>query len=48
VSDLARRVRALELAANGSMDAPRGSGPPSNFKQKGSTQEAEEIEKAVS
>ncbi|UKZ63280.1 uncharacterized protein TrAtP1_004508 [Trichoderma atroviride] len=47
VSDLARRVRALELAANGSMKAPQDLDPVSNFKQDASTQEAEEIEKVV-
>lgn len=48
VSDLARRVRALELAANGSGKAPRASPHISNFKQESSTREAEEIEKVVS
>ncbi|PTB64430.1 ChaC-like protein [Trichoderma citrinoviride] len=48
VSDLARRVRALELAANGSPKAPPASPPPSNFKQESSTREAEEIEKVDS
>lgn len=48
VSDLARRVRALEAAANGSAKAPRASPQISNFKQESSTREAEEIEKVVS
>ncbi|KAH6606388.1 hypothetical protein Trco_005541 [Trichoderma cornu-damae] len=48
VSDLALRVRALELAANGSMEALQPSGPISNFKRESSTQEAEEIGKAFS
>lgn len=48
VSDLARRVRALEVAANGSAKAPRASPQISNFKQESSTREAEEIEKVVS
>ncbi|UKZ77651.1 hypothetical protein TrVFT333_005375 [Trichoderma virens FT-333] len=48
VSDLARRVRALEAAANGPTKALRASPQISNFKQESSTQEAEEIEKVVS